>query len=65
MSTGSFVHAMGPACCRVGEGLLPERRREGAQETKIIQVNTSMATADHDRQEQAAHRQYKSCIVFR
>ena len=65
MSTGSFVHAMGPARCRVGEGLLPEHRREGARGTNIIQVNAPKATADHDREEQAAHRQYKSRIVFR
>ena len=25
MSLGSFVHAIGPVCCRVGEGLLLER----------------------------------------
>ena len=63
----SFVDAMGPAHCRIGEGLLPERSVDvkEAQETKTTQVNAHMATADHDRLGQAAHRQYKSLIVFR
>ena len=64
----SFVHALGPARCRVGEGLLPERSIDvkEARETKTTQVNAwRMATADHDRQGQAVHRQYKSRIVFR
>ena len=58
------MHAMGPARCRVGEGLLPERSVDvkEARGTKITQVNARMATADHDRQGQAA---YKSRIVFR
>jgi len=30
---------------------------------KITQVNARMATADHDRQLQAAHKQYKSHTV--
>jgi len=30
---------------------------------KMTQVNAHMATADHDRQGQAAHRWYKSCTV--
>jgi len=49
-----------------GEGLLPERSvdMKEARGTKTTQVNARMATADHDRQEQAAHRQYKSRIVF-
>ena len=38
------------------------RRRE-AQGTKTTQVNARMATVDHDRQGEAAHRQYKSCTV--
>ena len=65
-SIGSFVHAMGPARCRVGEGLLAERSIEvkEARGTKTNQVNARMATADHDRQEQAAHKQYKSRIVL-
>jgi len=29
----------------------------------MIQVNARMTTADHDRQMQAAHRQYKSRTV--
>ena len=64
----SFVHAMGPARCHVGEGLLPERSVDvkEARGTKTTQVNPRhLATADHDRQGQAAHRQYKSRIVFR
>ena len=58
---------MGSARCRVGEGLLPERNIDvkEARGTKTTQVNARMATADHDRQGQAAHRQYKSHIVFR
>ena len=55
----SFVHALSPARGRVGEGLLPERS-VGVKEvrgTKRIQVNACMATADHDRQGQAAHGQ--------
>ena len=59
MKTGSFVHVICPARSRVGEGLLAERRRrrEGTRGTKTTQVNACMATADHDRQEQAVHRQ--------
>ena len=51
---------MGPARCRIGEGLLPERSVDvkKARGTKTTQVNARMATADHDRQWQAAHRQY-------
>ena len=55
----TFMHAICPARCHVGERLLPERR-VGAKEargTKMTQVNARMATADHDRQGQAAHRQ--------
>ena len=40
-----------------------EKRRCEAQGTKTNQVNPHMATADHDRQGQAAHRQYKSRTV--
>ena len=54
------MHAMGPARCRVGEGLLPEHsvNVKEARGTKTTQVNARMATADHDRQWQAVHRQY-------
>ena len=47
---------------RVGEGLLPECSVgvKEARGTKTTQVNPRMATADHDRQGQAAHRHYKS-----
>ena len=60
------MHVICPARCRVGKGLLPERRVgvKEAQGTKTTQVNTCMATADHDRQRQAAHRQYKSRTVI-
>ena len=53
------------ARCRVGEGPLPERSVgvKEARGTKTTQVNARMATADHDRQGQAAHRQYKSRTV--
>ena len=59
------MHAICPARCRVGEGLLPECcvGVKEARGMKTTQVNTRMATADHDRQEQAAHRQYKSRTV--
>ena len=51
--------------CRVSEGLLPEHSVgvKKAHETKTTQVNTHMATADRDRQGQAAHRQYRSRTV--
>ena len=39
-----------------------QRRRE-ARGTKTTQVNARMATVDHDRQGQAAHRQCKSRTV--
>ena len=61
----TFVHAICPARCRVGEGLLAERS-VGVKEawgTKTLQVNACMATVDHERQGQAAHRQYKSHTV--
>ena len=60
------MHAMGPAHCCIGEGLLPERsiNMKEARGTKTTQVNARMATVDHDRQEQAAHKQYKSRIVL-
>ena len=59
------MHAICPARCRVGEGLLPECSvgMKEARGTKTTQLNARMATADHDRQGQAAHRQYKSCTV--
>ena len=43
-----------PAHCRVGEGLLAraQRQREGSPRNED---DTRMATADHDRQGQAAH----------
>ena len=61
----TFIHAVCPGRCCVSEGLLPERSIgiKEAQGTKTTQVNTRMATADHDRQGQAAHRQYKSRTV--
>ena len=59
------MHAICPARCRVGEGRLPERRvgMKEARGTKATQVNVCMATADRDRQRQAAYRQYKSRTV--
>ena len=59
------MHAICPARCRIGEGLLPEHSvsAKEARGTKTTRVNTRMATADHDRQGQAAHRQYKSRTV--
>ena len=39
-----------------------QRQREGSPRNKY---NARMATADHDRQGQATHRQYKSRIVFK
>ena len=62
---GSLVHVICPACYHVSEGLLPERSIcvKEAQGTKTTHVNPFMATADHDRQGQAAHRQYKSRTV--
>ena len=55
-----------PARCRLREKLLPERSVDvkEARGMKTTQVNARMATADHDRQEQAAHRPYKSRTVF-
>ena len=48
MPSGSFVHAVCPARCCIGEGLLPERSvgMKKGQGTKT--------TVDHDRQGQAA-----------
>ena len=56
---GSFVHAICPARCRVGKGLLPECSVgvKEARGTKTTQVNARMTTTDHDRQGQAAHRE--------
>ena len=50
----------------VGEELLPERSVgvKEARGTKTTQVNAHMVTSDHDRQGQAAHRQYKSRMVI-
>ena len=56
------MHAIWPARCHVGEGLLPERS-VGVKEARGNEDNARMAIADHDRQGQAAHRQYKSRIV--
>ena len=57
------MHAIWPARCHVGEGLLPERSVgvKEARGTKTTQVNARMATVNHDRQAgQAAHRhEYK------
>ena len=62
----SFVHAICTVHCRAREGLLPEHSVgvKEAQGTKTAEVNARTATADHDRQGQAAHRQSKSHIVF-
>ena len=51
------MHAICPAHCCVSEGLLPEHSVgvKEARGTKTTQVNTRMATADHDRQGQVAH----------
>ena len=59
------MHAICPARCRVSEGLLPEHCVvvKEARGTKTTQVNACMATVDHDREGQAAHRQYKSRTV--
>ena len=59
------MYAIRPARCRVGKGLLRERSvgMKEARGTKTTQVYARMATADHDRQGQAAHRQYKSRTV--
>ena len=54
------MHAICLARCHVGEELLPERSVGVKPEERMTQVNARMATADHDRQGQAAHRQYKS-----
>ena len=51
-----------PAIASVKGYCRAQRRRE-ARGTKTTQVNARMATADHDRQGQAAHRQYKSRTV--
>ena len=54
----SFVHAICTVHCRAREGLLPELSVvvKEAQGTKTAEVNPRTATADHDRQGQAAHR---------
>ena len=61
------MHTMGPASCRVGERTTAraQRRREGSPRNEDDSSNARMAIADHDRQEQAAQRRYKSRIVFR
>ena len=60
----SFVYATCPACCRVGEGLLPEPTvGVRPEERRRLMFNARMTTADHDRQGQAAQRQYKSRTV--
>ena len=44
----------------VGEGLLPEHSVSvKGTRSETTQVNAHMATVDHDRQGQAAHRWYK------
>ena len=59
------MDAIYPATCHVGEGLLPELSVgvKEARGTKTTQVNARMATADRDKQGQAAHGQYKSRII--
>ena len=63
----SFVHSiyMHSPLSHAREGLLPEHSVsvKEAQGTKTAEINTRTATADHDRQGQAAHRQCKSRIV--
>ena len=52
-----------PAVASVKGYCRPQRRRE-ARGTKTTQVNARMATVNHDRQGQAAHRhEYKSRII--
>ena len=49
--------------CGIWPQASKQRQRE-ARGTKTTQVNARMATVDHDRQGQAAHRhEYKSCTV--
>ena len=64
-SLGSFVHAICPARCRASvKGYCTAQRRREARGTKTTEVNARMATVDHDRQGQAAHRhEYKSRTV--
>ena len=65
-----FVKTKHPRACDMPSPLLrrwratarAQRRRE-AQGMKTTQVNARMAIADHDRQGQATHRQYKSHTV--
>ena len=68
------MHEILPARSHVGEGLPPERsvgvkEARGTIDDIVLyylwrnEDNARMATADHDRQGQAAHRQYKSRIV--
>ena len=64
MSVFKYFMKTARACdirCRIDEGLLPECSVgvKEARGTKTTQVNARKATADHDRQGQAAHRQYK------
>ena len=47
---------------RVGEGLLPERS-VGVKEARVTKTTEVNARMDHDKQGQAAHRQYKSRTV--
>ena len=51
-----------PAVASVKGYCQTQRWREGSPGNED-DVNTRMATADHDRQGQAAHRQYKSRTV--
>ena len=47
-----------------GKGLLPECSISmKPEERRRLKFNARMATADHDRQGQAAHKQYKSRTV--
>ena len=57
--TGPKKKKSRPGRCRVSEWATARAQRPRVRrETKTTQLNTRMATADHDRQGQAAHRQY-------
>ena len=60
-SLGSFMHVICQARCHVGEGLL---QSAASAWNPRNEEDTPMATVDHDRQGQAAHRhEYKSRTV--
>ena len=60
----SFVHVICPTHCRRRwKATAGVQRQRESRETKTTQDNARMATADHDRQGQAAHTQYKSRTV--